>query len=176
MALPGADSAAEIQFGYGKPEIPSQIRGHRNKVARQLQARVAPLADHGGIGLWIAWFERQFLAVDPAGGNFFHAHRGFDAHQRLPRGASQFIWIHPAPNLPGLENVLKKLAGTRSAQSAEGLNDLQSRKAWSFIVLHQIDQFRNTAGLAAHPDLVDGQRANHSVQRVVYGNQHAASP
>src|SRR5438046_10154953 len=143
MALPGADSAAEIQFGYGKPEIPSQIRGHRNKVARQLQARVAPLADHGGIGLWIAWFERQFLAVDPAGGNFFHAHRGFDAHQRLRRGDSQFIWIHPAPNLPGLQNVLKKLAGTRSAPWAEGLNGLEARKDRSLMLLHQIAHLWN---------------------------------
>src|SRR5207245_9691343 len=151
MALPGADSAAKIQFGNGKPEIPSQILSYGDKVARQLQARVAPLADHGGIGLWIAWFERQFLAVDPAGGNFFHAHRGFDAHQRLRRGDSQFIWIHPAPNLPGLQNVLKKLAGTRSAQSAEGLNGLHSHKSWSFIVLYQTDTLRNATDRSTTP-------------------------
>ncbi len=107
MALPGTDSASQVHLRNGEPEVFPQIRCYRHEVARKLQARVAPLPDHGGVGLGIRGFQGKLLAIDSAGGNLFHAHRRIDALQRLCRRDSQFVWIHPAPNLPGVQNVLE---------------------------------------------------------------------
>ena len=171
MALPGADSPAQIHFHYGESEVSPQIRCHGDEVPRKFQARVAPLPDHRSVRLRIRGLERQFFAVDSAGRHLFHRHGRIDTHQRLRRGDSQFIWVHPAPDLPGVKNMLEQRAGSRSAQPPQGLDRLHSREARRLVVLHQLDQFENAAMLSAHAHFVDGQGPDQHIERIVQRNE-----
>src|SRR5712692_8611035 len=89
------------------------------------------------------------------------------AAQALVRVDSQFIWVHPAPDLPGVKNMLEQRAGSRSAQPPQGLHRLHSREAGRLVVLHQLDQFENATMLSAHAHFVDGQGPDQHVERIV---------
>src|SRR5439155_25037769 len=86
MTFPGADTAGEIQLRNIEFEIFAQVCGGADDVAGKLEARIASLADDGGVGLRIGGFEGQVLAIDADGGDFLDSDAGVDAQQSLGSG------------------------------------------------------------------------------------------
>src|SRR5262249_26362113 len=124
VTFAGADAAGEVQLRNAELEVFTEIGSRADDVARQLEARVAALADDGSLRLGIDRLKRKVLAIDSDGGNLFDADARIDAQQSLGGGDAQFGRIRPAPHLARVEQMLEQRRSARSTQAAERLDRL----------------------------------------------------